>query len=346
MKARLWGPLTASLALALSPACTSECETNRDCPSGAFRCIDNRCVPPDNTPLPDLGFAEQFDIGFPDVPDRGFPDRGFRDLGFPPPPDTGVDGGPVDAADSGDTGVPTDPPTDTEALVQVGVMITNFDGGPPLAEARFFDFTANGRQVESRTEGGCTLTEVAPPGSGMPVGLSADRIVISNGPSVILVPDPMNPGLFEKQGQVDPEDLIESGTTISYEIFSTGVSGTLDGATASTGLPDPPIQQPFSAFTLGFAEVNLLPFLTVTPIRGEYRFDMYNEERTKVAECPISASPGGLPAFLATFFQGLQVTLEVRNDSDSVVNVPVVGGGTIPVTFRATRGFRYTVNVP
>ena len=340
--AGLVGIVTAAV---VGAGCDEECVSNQDCPSGRFQCIDNTCVLPPEVVLPDMGQVDPIDLGFPDVPDLGFIDRGVM-----VPADTGMmigdagdggtdaaDVGRPDAADSGEI----DLVTDTEALVQVSIIDETDDPGPVTPEARIVDYSATGRQVMTRTQDGCVITERP---AATPVGLTAMEIQIRNGSTTIDLEPTTSPGIFRDVDMVDATALLASGNTLNFTIVSSGGSGTLGGATAATGRPVNILNEPATpGSTLNFFVFNLAG----PAASGANRFEIYDANRTTVVVCPMTPASAGLPAFIAGLFRsGSLATLEVRQDQESTVSVPVIDRGSLPVTFRASRGLRYFILIP
>ena len=368
---RMWSGMV--LVLAVVAGCESDdCSSNQDCPSGRYQCIDRRCVLPEDPSIdfgvrttPDLGFADfgPTDEGF---RDGGFPDFGFRDLGVQPndprdaePMDDGSpsdvdagDGGAgdtdaevVDASDASfdggfvDAGLPG-PPTDTEALVNVALVQVSLNQTDQVAEARIVDYSLADRTLVVTSRDGCTIRER---GVGAPFGLTATRIELRNGTAAIdLVPTGTS-GVFESGSQTMPEQLF-GNTAISYRVVSSDTPGTLDSVTVSTAAPVGPLLPATPPeTTLAFAAVSLAPFSS----QGVNRFEVYDADRRAVVTCPVDATSGGLPFWIPSLYEpGLQVTLDIRNEAETTVDVEVIDRGPVPVTFRAARTVRYTVQLP
>ena len=342
--------LVAVVLLSVLTGCEVECETNQDCPSGEFRCVNNACVLPDTTEVPDFGFAPQIDIGFPDVPDLGFPDRGVRDLG----PNDGRDAGDAgdtgaDGGDAGDTGAPPSPLNDIEALVQVGIIRFSPDVTGGVAEARLLDYSQSGRTIEidpPRPIDGCVITRRGP---GTPAGFEATRLEATNGVVINMLPVTMPmamPGVYRSPNSPDPAQLIQPGAQVSYRIVSTGAMGTLGALTTSTPLP--PAVLPLSEVPAPGSEVTrAIINIPNYQLAGANAYEVYDADRRKVIECPITPATQEVATFIdGEYPSGDRVTLIIRSDAETTVSVPVVGRGSIPVTFRATRGIRFRLIIP
>ena len=341
--------LLAVVLLSVLTGCEVECETNQDCPTGTFRCVNNACVLPEVVEAPDFGFVPQIDVGFPDVRDLGTPDRGaMADLGGDDAGDAGTDGG-GDAdtdggGDAGDTGVSPSPLNDIEALVQVGIIRSSPDVTGGTALGRIVDYSQSGRTIEvdpPRPVDGCVVIRRGP---GTAAGLTASRIEVSNGVQINLLPT-TSPGVFRDQTQTDPALLIQPGAQVSYRIVSTGATGTLGAVTTTTPLPpaDSPLLEVPAPGSLVTRSIIGIPNLALA---GANAYAVYDADRRKVIECPITLSTIEIASFIDTEFPSGEVTLDIRSDAEITVSVPVIGRGSIPVTFRATRGVRYRLLIP
>ena len=342
MRIKRWGPVLGVLHAVVGTGCPPECDTNRDCPSGTFQCIDNACVVPDaGPPRPDLGFV---DVGpLPPPPPPGPPPP----LPLPPPGqgaprDTGVDEAP-------DAGFVADPPPigpsdfeDAEALVEIGVILDTDDSGPTLAEARIVDYSASNRTLVVRQQDGCTIRERGP---GVAQGLTATRFDISNaGRTLALFPVLGSPGVYRPTSSLNPELLIQQGTTVSYRIVSPETPGTLSEGTVTTGLPVAAlIPSPNPSFTYPFFSLNLAGPAS----QGANRFEVYDSMRSTVVDCPLDNTSLGLPLFITDLYPaGSEVTVDIRSQAVTIQSIEVIDRGFLPVTFRASRVLRYTVTMP
>ena len=360
MNVRPWGLVLAIVGAVLAGGCDDQCETSQDCPDGRFQCVNGACVLPEFAPLPDLGFAEQIDLGQPDAePDSGVViarDSGFRDSGADAGEVGPRDFGPQDAMpDTGrfDTGV-VSPLDDIEGLVQVGSIEVGATTTEEDAFGRIVDYSLSGRTLTTRIEDGCTVTER---GQGTGSSLTAMRIEMRNGPvAVDLVPQSPS-GLFRPDGPGNPAYLINpeqrGGLTVTSQIVPSTMSGSL-AALSTPVLNSVPVDSligtPVAGSEVNFFAFQLQPFFS----QGANYFEIYDENRNDDSEdrtdvrCPIGVNSIGLPLFIPSLFPDTsRLTIEVRNDQDSPRSVPLVGRTeTIPVTFRTTRGVRYTLVLP
>ena len=328
------------LGAALFGCANDECESNQDCPSGLYQCLDNACVltefSPPPRPIADGSIA------------TGPPGSGIGTSAGPDAGDAGVDGGPI--PDAGDTGMMPGPAlSDVEALVQVG-LIDEGEATVGLAEARVADYSQSGRTVtvSSPTIEGCVVTERGP---GSSVGYTATRIEASNGTSpgsltINMLPTSMT-GEFRNQSMQNPEELLQPRAPfqITFQIVSSGATGTLGPATATTNLPPAPTLTPFAptGSVISRSLVNLLQIRN----EGANVYEVYDADRRTVVECPVTPNTAGIAPFIEGLYRsGSTVTLDIRADAEVQVSVPVIGRGSIPVTFRTTRGLRYFLQIP
>ncbi len=342
--------------------CGGECEDLTDCPNGNICNEESMCVPRTQPPggRPDGG-------GF----DGGRPDNGLngQDLGVDMGGDTGVnpgDGGMEDLG-AGDAG----PQPDMGNMIPdmgpvMGTMLPS-DGLVWIGEYRTANgpaFTAFG-EFEDRsnvTYASTRMTYNGPAGevcelvsdrvvSGLPVGIDASTITIEAGPSphASLIYMRTAPGRFAPDGNLTGS-LFAFATMSSFSIVSSQMPNTLANAQASV---DAPLELNASLPTLGQA-ILLDQGVTVSwmqntvgPMSADLVLEVRNLGHSSSLRCVLVPGTGSFTIPSAAIMDWRLTNpqppfyVELSNSSESTMNVQILGGGSLPVRYRASWGLRW-----
>lgn len=341
----IFGVLTVggfSVYAALWSCKGAECIDRRGCSPGQ-ECIEERCVnrePMAPRPIPDAG-----------------PDSGLH-----PDAQSDAEAGVADAADSGvgsDSG-PTDTLTSPrQGIVWIGEFPVDTNTSTFTAFAELVDRSAAQFEVRqilipnlqpaSVTPDDCDLNVLRQTG-GSVAAIGARQVDVVPRPGItvtMIAVGAQRPGRFEPS--LPPgRGFFDFTTVASYQITGNGVTGLLDamyqGAHPRLIMNASPA--PGSNIST-IAEVGLLwqmrdPTAIVT-------VELYDGRREVVLQCRTAdrgsyvVTLGALNAWRNQGPTG-RTFLEVRYDVDSTPqNLPLLGGGTLPVTFRASHGVRYPV---
>lgn len=364
-------PLIAALILACtSLACGDECSGPADCETQE-RCSLGKCVPknrggvvilpdPDTGPRPVPTRPDALvDSGM--MIDAG--DVGTTTTSTPTmtmtTADTGVtDGSRLPVPDAGvgyDSGVLTGSAQPNRGLVvlgdlqdpggigyNAGAIFRN--NGPAQIGVRTYSYSLG-------TEGQCTVVEQRVL-SGTQAGLEATSITVLTGQihNDPITYFPQGAGRFApRQSLVTP--VLSIGASATFTINSSNQSGTLGPAMMTVRSPPQPaitsIQAGAPFVSLGNGTVTWLPqALMNPPLR--MTFEMYDQNHDVVLECttpddgefviPMEARIAWLTSGPMT-----PASLEIRYDTDAILQVPVIGGGAVGTVFRASRGQKHPV---
>lgn len=345
--------LTALLLSSLAAAgigCADECTTAGDC-KASERCVEGACAP-----LPAPPILLPYDGG----PDSGIhPDAANSDPPRPDAaPDAEVDGGPGpgpgDGGDAGDVG-PGPGLAERSALVEIATIVTSsLPNGDRHATARFLAYDPPGVVTEYMAPNvACRLTDRrGTSGSGNGFGGMGIRVSGFTGgpgtPPFVIEPAtaPSAYGLY--QSRTFPVVPWVAGQTITYAVLPSGTNGHITTADAmlSGDLPPSMATMPVLTTPLALAAGNLTLTWTVV---GEPTLavvaELYDTRQLIRLRCvttnrgTITLPQGALTDFRARAAGSFRLDLAYERSIGA--NVPVVGGGSIPTTFRHLSGVRY-----
>lgn len=345
-------PLLA-LSLAGLAACSEpECRVSVDCDPG-FLCVDEKCQkrpgqPPsgiidggiaDARPRPDA--APPTDGGGPsdvywgDATDAGaFPDAMPRDSG----PDAGmlIDGGPPTLEGEIWISQKAISPSGSMRLAATAELIERSSAtevtsyNDPVVSCRLED-----RRFRAITRG------FRGPGmmfSGIPTNLVATGTVTLR---------PSLPGRYLNEPINGTALFLAPNVTFHLEVFTGTAAGQL--GPYSTDILVPPEFTLRSPPLSGFVDLNRTTFVEWNPINTGQPMvvEIYRDDRSVVLHCQGNASVGNLtvpeiPKLALLAYSGQSpVLMEVRLETEQLVNVPILGGGTIPTILRASYGTRF-----
>ncbi|MCC7381468.1 MAG: hypothetical protein IT384_06535 [Deltaproteobacteria bacterium] len=348
-------PPLFALSLAGLVACSEpECRVSVDCDPG-FLCVNEKCEkrpgqPPsgiidggifDARPRPDAATRQDGGVGtdvyWGDVGDVGtFPDATLRDSG----PDAGVliDGGPPTLEGEIWISQKATSPSGAVRLAATAELVERSSAtairnyNDPLASCRLED-----RRFRAITRG------FRGPGmmfSGIPTNLVATGTVTLR---------PSLPGRYINERINGTALFLAPNVTFQLEVFTGTAAGQLGALSTSILVP--------SEFTLrsppvsGFVDLNRTTFVEWIPIASGQSMvvELYADDRSVVLHCRGNAGIGNMtvpeiPKLIMMAYSDevmRPILMEVRLETEQLVNVPIIGGGTIPTILRASYGTRF-----
>jgi hypothetical protein len=163
---------------------------------------------------------------------------------------------------------------------------------------------------------------------------------------------PVGNGRFEPSA--DPvQRLYNKSRTAYFQIYGTGVTGSVEGMLV--GVSAPPFVLEDAAYPRGQpVAISPSPQLLWGPsdlTDGMITIELFDSVREVVLTCRIMDDGSYvIPNLAVSAFLDAQpmpqVYLEIRYDRESSSPASITGGGTVPVTYRASQGLRYPVALP
>jgi hypothetical protein len=338
---------------ALSGCSQPECEALSDCESNE-NCVDGVCQP---------RVGGKLDAGI--RPDTGIvlgPDTGTTTDAGIEPSDAGMmgnnDGGiPMTDAGSGDAGLGALPSSGDFGFVWAGELYGETTSSyHAFGLLQRLDATTFDRTEQTYPDGedtACSLWTRRLIG-GTPIGFEAQEI------SVIPGPQPFSPFSMYPigNGRYEPiqdpvERMYNKSRTALFQIYGTSNMGSVDGALVGVTAPG------FVFEDVAYPRGQPIPISPPPELRwrpheltnGFITIELFASARDVVLTCLIGDDGVyTIPSMaVSDFLDALPVPpvyLEIRYDREVMTNENLLGGGTIPVTYRASQGLRYPVTLP
>jgi hypothetical protein len=341
------------LAAGLATGCVEpQCEVLSDCNADQI-CVDGLCHNRAGGRFPiDSGIRRDSGV----LPDTGAPiDAGLEDSGVAPAGDAGA---PMDAGANADAGAGPLPSAGELGFVWAGELLDSPDGSAYHAFGllqRLDGATFDAREEHfADGEGTTCLLSVRRQIGGTIVGFEAQEISVIPGPQPFspFSMYPVGSGRFEP-GQEPVERIYNKSRSAYFQIFGTGNDGSVESMLVGVGAPPFVFEDP--AFPRG-TQIAIVPSpqLRWRPSDlsdGMVTVEIFDSVREVVLTCTtIDDGAYMIPTDAVSAFLDTQpmptVLLEIRYDREAQSLATIQGGGSLLVTYRASQGLRYPVNLP